>query len=666
MRLRHYLYIVSLAALAACNSEELTPSDAVGEEIRLSAATLGDNAAVTTRTITTGSPKAFTAGTAITLQVSGTWTKQSSSESVVKTTIATAAASTTTRNDLTLGPALYWDDFGTADPNNKDTGRKKGLTIYGAAMDGVTDKTKAPKVDNWAALEWDLGDNQTSGISALDLLLSNNVNGDNTYKFDARESGKQLEFYHVLSKITVNIKAGDGFTKDELANSTQVVLTSNQTNENNEEWAYTKGTFDVTDVTTGKPSKLSLTARNAVIMAQAGTPADDYAVTKEALVMPGSTFNNDAATIMSINADGNIYYVTAEKIRTAINATDHANGTAYPTEAGKNYIFKVIVNKTGVTVTATVKDWDTVDSEQETPAISFTADVTSNSNTTAGSSLSSGDTFTLWKTSAFTETALAAAETTTVTYDGSKYTYDPTLYWQSAKDNSYFRALATMTTTTTATETTTSIAAITDVAATDKNVSQGTDFLWGTTDKHTGTYTEGSKEYAEGDAINPRTGDVPLIFKHAMSKVVVELSTSMDAAAVVLTDATVTLTNLATAGTISLETGNVTASTSKDAIAVNAAEKALDATTSYSNLIMVPQSIGDMSRLIVTLKDGTTYSLQLNTCKADANSPAITTWAGGSKYTYNITLKKQEISFRVLVQDWDKKEGSGNASLDWD
>lgn len=655
MRLRHYLYIVSLAALAACNSEELTPSDAVGEEIRLSAGTVSGNSTVATRGDI--SYKAFADNTAIALQVSGTWTGHSS-ENVTLPTTATPSASN--NSNLSLSPALYWDDYGSADPANAETGRKEGLTIYGVAADG---ETTAPAVTDWTKLVWDLGADQTSGISAKDLLISNNVKGDKTYRFESRADGKQLKFHHVLSKITVNLKADEGFTDNKFASDPVVMLTSNEANNTaNTEWAYTSGTFNVT---TGEIDKSSLT-RNAVTMYQAATAATGYAVTKEALVMPGSTFNNDAATIMSINADGNIYYVTAEKIRTAINATDHANGTAYPTEAGKNYIFKVIVNKTGVTVTATVKDWDTVDSEQETPAISFTADVTSNSNTTAGSSLSSGDTFRLWKTSAFTETALAATETTTVTYDGSKYTYDPTLYWQSAKDNSYFRALATMTTTTTATETTTTIAAIPDVAATDKNVSQGTDFLWGTTDKHTGTYTGGSKEYAEGDAINPRTGDVPLIIKHAMSKVVVELSTSTDASAVVLTDATVTLTNLATAGTISLETGNVTASSSKDAIAVNAAEKALDATTSYSNLIMVPQSIGDTSRLIVTLKDGTTYSLQLNTCKADANSPAITTWAGGSKYTYNITLKKQEISFRVLVQDWDKKEGSGNASLDWD
>lgn len=648
MRLRHYLYIVSLAALAACNSEELTPSDAVGEEIRLSAGTVSGNSTVATRGDI--SYKAFADNTAIALQVSGTWTGHSS-EIVTLPTTATQSASN--NSNLSLSPALYWDDYGSADPANAETGRKEGLTIYGVAVDG---ETTAPAVTDWTKLVWDLGADQTSGISAKDLLISNNVKGDNTYRFESRADGKQLKFHHVLSKITVNLKADEGFTDNKFASDPVVMLTSNEANNTaNTEWAYTSGTFNVT---TGEIDKSSLT-RNAVTMYQAATAATGYTVTKEALVMPGSTFNSDAATIMSINADGNIYYVTAEKIRAAISST-HATDAAYTLEAGKNYIFKVIVNKTGVTVTATVKDWDTVDSGEETPEIIFTNDVTKVSDG-SGISMSKDDTFTLWKSSGLTAADFDKAEQRTITYNGSTYACNSKLYWQSASDDSYFRALATMNTT----ATTTTIAAVTDAVATNKDAKQGTDLLWGTTAAHTGTYTGGSKEYAEGDAINPRTGAVPLIFKHAMSKVVVNLTTSDDASAVVLTDATVTLTNLATAGTISLETGNVTASTSKDAIAVNAAEKALDATTGYSNLIMVPQSIGDTSKMTITLKDGTTYSLLLNTCK-DSNGTVITKWAGGSKYTYNITLKKQEISFRVLVQDWDKKEGRGNASLDWD
>lgn len=637
MRLRHYLYIVSIAALVACNSEELNTSDTTDGEIRLSAATIEGNTAVTTRTITPGSPKALTEGTAIALQVSGTWTKESSSETVVKTPTATAAVSTTTANSLTLNPALYWDDFGTADPNNKDTGRANGLTIYGAAMDGVT---TAPEVTSWTSLTWDLDAVQTGGISTKDLLLSNNVSGTNTYKFF--DSSKQLEFKHVLSKITVNILAGDGFD-GKFTNAPEVVLTSNEANSTtNTEWAYTSGTFNVATGALTLPS-----TRKAVTMANAATAATDYTVTKEALVMPGSTFNSDAATIMRINADGNIYYITAKKIREATGLT-LATNDVYTLKAGKNYIFKVRVNKTGVEVTATVKDWDTVDSEEETPAISFTADVTSSTNTTTGSSLSSG-TFRLWKTSAFTETALAAAKTTTVTYDGnSTYTYNPTLYWQSAKDDSYFRALATKTST--------------GISATESTTAnQGTDLLWGTTAAHTGTEADGTTthDYAESAIINPRTGAVPLIFKHAMSNVVVELSTSTDAASEVnLTDATVTMSNLYTNGKIDIAGGTVSVPDDSEKSTV----------TVSGETIMVPQTIGDTSKMTITLKDGTTYSLQLNTCTCKINGvdTPIASWAGGSKYTYKIYLEKEAMKFSVTITGWDPVYGSGNATLDWD
>lgn len=640
MRLRHYLYIVSLVALSACNSEELNTSDTTDGEIRLSAATIGGNTAVTTRTTTLGEPKAFTEGTAIALQVSGTWTKESSSETVVKTPTATAAASTTTANSLTLNPALYWDDFGTADPNNKDTGRANGLTIYGAAMDGVTDETKAPNVGDWTALSWDLGADQTSGISTKDLLLSNNVSGTNTYKFS--DSSKQLEFKHVLSKITVNILAGTGFTDNKFTSDPEVVLTSNTTTE----WAYTSGTFDVT---TGA---LKLDSLNAVTMAQAATAATDYTVTKEALVMPGSTFNSDAATIMRINADGNIYYITAEKIRTAISSTHETDG-AYSLEAGKNYIFKVRVNKTGVEVTATVKDWDTVDSEQETSAISFTADVKKNSdgngnNLGNDNSLKSGDSFSLWMSTNNTSFGSIA---TTATYDAddSKFVNSPAIYWPNSSTSYYFRALAQKTDSKTLD------------AVTAFNVNKGTDLLWGTTAAHTGTEADGTTthDYAESAVINPRTGAVPLIFKHAMSNVVVELSTSTDAASEVnLTDATVTMSNLYTNGKIDIAGGTVSVPDDSEKSTV----------TVSGETIMVPQTIGDTSKMTITLKDGTTYSLQLNTCTCKINGvdTPIASWAGGSKYTYKIYLEKEAMKFSVTITPWKDVTGSGNATLDWD
>ena len=80
---------------------------------------------------------------------------------------------------------------------------------------------------------------------------------------------------------------------------------------------------------------------------------------------------------------------------------------------------------------------------------------------------------------------------------------------------------------------------------------------------------------------------------------------------------------------------------------------------------MIPQQIANESRMIVKLADGTTYSLRLNQC-TDGTDAAVTGWESGNRYTYTISFKKEQIGFRVLVQDWTENTGSGNAMLDWD
>ena len=191
--------------------------------------------------------------------------------------------------------------------------------------------------------------------SRHDLLISNNVqaipNGDDgRYKFGERGSGRCLNFKHAMSKITVILTAGEGFVDKpsdndsdvDFQNDPVVLLTSNT----NPEWAYTTGTVNITNgkvTPSGDPS--------AITMYQASSTG--HVVTKEALVMPSSQIPAAGATIARINADGNIYYVTATDIRTAMHNAD--SETDYKTEAGKNYIIKVTVDKTGISrVSATV------------------------------------------------------------------------------------------------------------------------------------------------------------------------------------------------------------------------------------------------------------------------------------------------------------------------
>ena len=77
------------------------------------------------------------------------------------------------------------------------------------------------------------------------------------------------------------------------------------------------------------------------------------------------------------------------------------------------------------------------------------------------------------------------------------------------------------------------------------------------------------------------------------------------------------------------------------------------------------KSAGDKIMMYITLANGTRYSIELSKCK-DTSNNLITKWKRGEHYTYEITLGKEEITFRALIKDWDEKTGTGNATLDWD
>ena len=206
-------------------------------------------------------------------------------------------------------------------------------------------------------------------------------------------------------------------------------------------------------------------------------------------------------------------------------------------------------------------------------------------------------------------------------------------------------------------------------------MSQGTDYVWATTPAHMVKKT-GSTDllsYAKSAAISPRTGDVPLAFEHVIRKITVKLATPKSesgtpADAVELSGALISISKLATSGTIHVENGTITTGAIQDS-PINefcpSGQQAENKTT-LDNYTVIPQTIFDDAVLTIKLADGTTYKLQLNTCVQDGTTAPITAWLRGIHYTYTITLTKEAISFRVMIKNWDEKKGSGNANLDWD
>ena len=523
---------------------------------------------------------------------------------------------------------LYWDDFSNSASANKDLRADgHGLhTLYGYCYNGGL--PSAELVEETGVLGWSTAVNQsTTGVMKANDLLWSSSQTLVPYSHARNAHGTlTVPFTHAMSKFTIVLVADEGFDSDALDNTTVTLVGMSLA-----------GVFNAPESTVQVSGTTSVVMyANQVAETPQGKPSRAY----EAVTVPKVALTSGKFLAGIKDADGNDYAIVVTDDMLTSWAAGIDNSVSM---SGYNYKLTVTLNKQAVKMVATLAGWTDV-SASGTGDIRFTADVRSiDKNNDAA--IKSGNSFSLWMTKDMSDFGSVA---TTSSFDGSSFVNTPAIYWPNGSDSFYFRALAAKTDSKT----------LDAVATTAAN--QGTDLLWATTSAHTGKEADGTTEhdYATGAAINPRTGSVPLTFSHVMSAVTVELNTSSDASAVDLTDAKVSLTSLYTEGSVDIATGAVTAGGSK-------AAKAVDETTGYDKLFMVPQVIDDDSRMVITLADGTTYSLILNDC-TDESDNRVKEWESGNRYTYTISLRKEEIKLRVLVQDWTEKRGSGNATLDWD
>ncbi|MGN1246226.1 MAG: fimbrillin family protein, partial [Muribaculaceae bacterium] len=379
------------------------------------------------------------------------------------------------------------------------------------------------------------------------------------------------------------------------------------------------------------------------------------------------------ATLAEItNIDGNNYKIpVTDAILTAWGS--QLDGTKL--KSGVNYKLTVTVAKQVIDVVAQITDWVTIEATGKGD-INFSADVTSSgvANEATGS-------FDLYR-STETDGTSALAYATTSTWTIDKWVNTPQIYWANGSTSYYFRALATYDGTSLS-----SISSTPGDEATRTAAAQGKDLMWATTKAHSGTAADGSAySYTEGAAIPPRTGDVPLQFEHAMSKITINLSTSTTgkdeatqsldekARAVDFTNAKITISNLCTEGTIAIADGAITPT----ALSVEAPTSLQQNVTTETGVkdkgsisdIVIPQLLINETypiKLTITLGDGTTYSLLLKDCKVkDSADNYITTWVRGKHYVYDIYVEKEAISFVAVIKDWEEVSGGGDANLDWD
>lgn len=708
------LYIVFLAIglLTACR-DDVTPPYSVGEV---------DNAISLRAGISEGGEITragdgnhamhvnFTSGTQLRLRVDGTW-----HSAVTKTTTGTIGAQTGTDNkhnvvtfSTTSNPVeqLYWDDYGTADPDNT-AGRTDGLTIYGVAVNGLA---TAPTISSWTAQSWNVGEvntgviDQTSGWSAKDLLTSNNITSsvDGTYKFDdylgtsGNTPSNLIEFTHAMTKITVNLTAGEGFpgyTSGTPANAKfQSAPTVKLLG------FYYTGTVNVeTKVST--PTSATTTD---IKMHLAEGGASNNKAKYDALVFPGNTFSatigaspeykpTSTTDILELNADGNIYKVTAAQLVKAMNTagtTGDVNGTLVQ---GKNYILNITVNKTDIEVTATIKDWEDVEAENALPKINVTATY----GYTAGTVDHTAD-FTndydlfrsITKATGYDEDDTADGINPAARFTSSAW--DKTIYWPDHQTHYFFRGVYPQVGTgangtTLADEAVTTINGNDVVAVADATYTAATypsdlaiAFPRGTTD---GSYDETCKEtgHTAQEGICATEGIINLNFEYAMSKVEVRLkSTATGAGHIDLTkdNTKVEIIGGYNKARIKLSDGLHDAYADADKgdytlSNLSTAETGFLVTTRDA---IVPQQIGNdvIFRVTVITNDKgnadpsddetDVYECKVNIINVKNSSPAVpvSEWVHGKHYIYELDLNKTAVTVTATLKNWEEITASDN------
>lgn len=646
-----------LLLVSACSEDSYPTSYTVGEAdnaITLRAGLGDEGIGVQTRATETSEEHdkhtPLTPGATAILRINGWWTGHTPDQVVSQTTLAKIGAISDKHNSLTMSPQLYWDDYGTADPANT-AGRDGGLTIL-AASAGSTFNSKDDILDpEWTAFSWTLPTNQSGGWENADLLTSNNIL-DRTLKFDAVKANNNtandlLIFTHAMSKVTVNLMADEGFP---LINGDPCFETNPKV---------TLLGFTYRGMVNIKEKILTpTTSATADIQCHLTTGgAGQHVATFTALVFPGCYFNDDTE-IIHLDADGNRYIVTAAKINEKI---DEINSVKKFVQ-GKDYVFNIIVKKTKIIISATIKDWVQVDSEPVTPEINISADY---------GQIVSGNPFTksydffrsLTMTSGYDADAGQSGvnPAATYTYDKASSTgsWNKTLFWPNHDTHYFFRGVYPINQTITNDTQDNEVIEVTNQSYTAGTVPSD---LMIALPRSTGNCTH--NQAVETYGICATKGTIYMNFEYAMSKVELRLKSEgtpgLDYVDLKQTGTKVEIVNGYNKGSIMLKDGLHAPFTDADkgdyklttiTPATGFQLNTLDA--------IVPQVLADnvLFKITVVNENGTSdiYTAQVNKIKGAKSGEAlapITEWQHGEHYIYTLDVRKTMIKVTATITDW--------------
>lgn len=756
------LLAVAALGLSACSTEEL-PDNGGGNTDGKTAIefAMSNTGGIGMSLDSRASRAGFGADTRIVMRIGSQNTDDGSLKYTRTTATASKQVTTGTADYSTVTFAQgtemrYWDDA---------HGRKSQLSVYAVAIPDKNSGTLLPETklsigtlgenSKWASestpdntIAWTVSADQSAAgtVSNQDLCYSNNIQADEergkngVYRYDfvtgsyptfpgcnedgtikpglengvmkyttpsASKPGKfdrgHMIFRHALTRITVKLTAGDGFTQADAP----FAFTSADGNVyiNN---VPTSGTFDIANgnwkdvATTSTIKKMEVTKQ--------ATKADK-SYTLVANLLPGYQIRSDNATnLLQFELDDNRYNITEAMLYNALhgkNGITADDGTTITMEQGLNYEIGITVKKQGIdNVTATIVNWATVTAEEQYPSNAY---ITLDLKTFDGTACKGFDFYRLndpydtpqtaepsvkhykWYTGYNTD---GKATLTPVDADGNTVAetspnfdhYKTNWYYDSNKAFYHFRTVNEGTTITTD-------AANGDYfAITSSNVE--------TNDPHWGApmHSSANITYAvSGDATaTPPTGgfassihwaigstksQIKITELHMLSKINVILKTTDTDDKVTLHDGTtpaiVKLVRYFKDGKVELGRGLVTATSAlRGSDNFKSPDPFFEEANKRTNpylFMAVPQLLSgsgsagdtDFVGIEITTPDGNVYKInRLSDIKATAvgteagqgktNSDYITRWLPNHRYTYTFTLKKTKVTATATVTKWNE------------
>lgn len=610
---------------------------------------------------------------------------------------ATAAAQESSKDysNVTLTDARYWDDA---------YGRAAKLSVYAIAVPGANttgfENKLATGTGTWftespenETVAWSVETTEQTleTMSAEDLTYSNNIqsggsNGVYKYDFDnetysttlsggcmkfSQKAGASedapgkfdrghLVFNHALTRITVNLKKGEGFgTGDgifKFADGSNVKILSVPVSGTLD---LTDGSWPSTEVTKGDIAKMYLQSTTATGYALMAQLLPDYVISKTA-----------TTNVLTFTIDNNQYYVTQAQMYEALESASGMSkkyDDKVVMEQGLNYIFNITVNKTAINnVTATVVPFSDVTADDITPT---NARITlSLHEVTGGTESAKIDLYRALDESGEIKDDYVGTnwegdykEKADATYDSETKIWSTKWYFESNKAYYHFRLVN---------EGTTIVGAdkndVDDYFAVSSGAVATTDYHWGAPMKsETGDPVyDASKGFSDyiSSAIGPTSQQIAITDIHMMSNIKVILATTTGNDKVDLENSKVYITRFAKDGTILMGTGKIIPSTTITD------EVEITANGTEFTYAVVPQSLtrgtaaADYVGITIVTGDGNKYyidNISTANVKGDTTDK-ITSWLPGHKYTYTFTLKKTGITnVTCTVVGWKDVEADG-------